>query len=145
MAKRILVPLDRMPETERILPIVADLTRGTGAVVRLMHVAPVPGNWSDAGGRTIAYTDQEMDRLTAEGIDYLDALKPLLDGVGVEAVVRFGDPAAEILQEADAFGADLIAVTTASRSKLARLLLGSVAEGVFQKARPAVLLLRPAR
>jgi nucleotide-binding universal stress UspA family protein len=42
MAKRILVPLDGSPAAERIVPLVADLARGSGASLRLLHVAPEP-------------------------------------------------------------------------------------------------------
>jgi len=38
--------------------------------------------------------------------------------VPVDSVVRFGEPAEEILREAEAFGADLIAVTTAEIRRL---------------------------
>jgi nucleotide-binding universal stress UspA family protein len=57
--------------------------------------------------------------------------------------VRFGDPVAEILAEADACGADLIVVGTAGRSGIGRVLLGSVAERVFGKAAAPVMLVRP--
>jgi nucleotide-binding universal stress UspA family protein len=50
----------------------------------------------------------------------------------------------DFLAEAEAFDADLIAVTTRCRSGVSRTLLGSVAEQVLRKARPAVMLLRPA-
>ncbi len=36
--------------------------------MRLIHVAPVPDNRVSAEGRVIAYADQEMQRLEAEGI-----------------------------------------------------------------------------
>jgi nucleotide-binding universal stress UspA family protein len=39
----------------------------------------------------------------------------------VECVVRFGDPVTEILREAKAFGADLIAVSTVGRSGVGRV------------------------
>jgi nucleotide-binding universal stress UspA family protein len=58
--------------------------------------------------------------------------------------VRFGDETAEILVEAEAFGADLIAVSTAGRSGVGRALLGSVAEQVFRKAAVPVILYRTA-
>jgi nucleotide-binding universal stress UspA family protein len=88
----------------------------------------------------LAYADQEAKRLTAEGLDYLRTVEVYLDGVPVESEVRFGDPAAEILREADAFGADLVAVTTTGRSGLRRVAFGSVAEHVFRKAEVAVML-----
>jgi nucleotide-binding universal stress UspA family protein len=143
MPKRILVPMDQSPVAEAVLPVVEDLARG-GAVVRLLHVAPEPGNRLGPDGRVVAYTDQEMERLEAEGLDYLGTVEARLPGVHVERVVRFGDPLAEILREVEAFGADLIVVTTSSRSGLGRALLGSVAERVMRRAEPSVLLLRPA-
>lgn len=142
MVKRILVPLEQNLDAESVVPLVADLARGSGAVVRLVHVAPVPDVHVGPNGRVIAYADQEMARLEAEGIDYLQTVEAQLDGIPVECVVRFGDPVREILVEAEAFGADLIALTTTCRSGLSRTVLGSVAEQLFRKANVPVLLFR---
>ncbi len=146
MAKRILVPLDQSPAAEVVVPLVADMARGNGATVRLLHVAPVPRNRVSEQGRVVAYADEEMARLEAEGLDYLRTAELQFDGAGdVDCVVRFGDPTAEILEEAEAFGADLIAVTTEGRSAVGRTVLGSVAEQVVRKADAPVMLLRPGR
>lgn len=144
MVKRILVPLDQSLLAESVVPLVADIARGGGATVRLLHVLPVPTNRASPEGRVIAYADQEMARLEAEGKDYLQSVEVQLVGVPVECVVRFGDDVKEILLEADAFAADLIAVTTAGRSGVGRAVLGSVAEHVFRKAEVPVLLFRGA-
>lgn len=141
MTKRILVPLDQSPLAESVLSLVADVARGAGAPVRLLHVTPVPGN-VEVDGRVVAYADQEMARLEAEGKDYLQSMEVRLAGVPVECVVRFGTDVREILLEAEAFGADLIAVTAAGRSGVGRAVLGSVAEQVFRKATLPVLLYR---
>jgi nucleotide-binding universal stress UspA family protein len=143
MAKRILVPLDESPTAEAVIPLVADAARGGGAAVRLLNVAPVPGPLVAKDGRVVAYADQEMARLKNEALDYLHTVEAGLAGVPVECVVRFGEPLAEILQEAEAFEADLIAVTTAGRSGLSRVALGSVAEQVFRKAEVSVVLFHP--
>jgi nucleotide-binding universal stress UspA family protein len=143
MAKRILVPLDASPLAELIVPVVADAARGAGATVRLLHVAPLPQALVSETGRVVAYLDQEMERLEAEGMDYLRAAEVQFEGVPVECGVRFGDPVQEILLEAEAFGADLIAVATAGRSGLGRTVLGSVAEQVFRKSRLPVVLYHP--
>jgi len=128
--KRIVVPLDASRVAESVLPVVADLARAGGGSIRLLRVEPLPDNCVDADGRVVAYADQEMARL---------------GGLPIESCVRFGDPLDEILKEADAFHADLIAVTTAGRSGLGRAVLGSVAERVFRKAETPVLLYRPSR
>jgi nucleotide-binding universal stress UspA family protein len=143
MAKRMLVPLDASPLAESIVPVVADVARGAGATVRLLHVAPLPRALVSETGQVIAYLDQEMERLEAEGMDYLRAVEVQFEGIPVECVVRFGDPVQEILLEAEAFGADLIAVATAGRSGLGRTVLGSVAEQVFRKSRLPVVLYHP--
>ena len=143
--KRIVVPLDASPVAESVLPVVADLARAGGASIRLLRVEALPDNCVDADGRVIAYADQEMARLEAEGLDYLETVAARLGEVPVESCVRFGEPLDEILKEADAFDADLIAVTTAGRSGLGRAVLGSVADRVFRKAETSVLLYRPSR
>jgi nucleotide-binding universal stress UspA family protein len=56
--------------------------------------------------------------------------------------VRFGDPAANILEEARARSTDLIAVGTHGRRGLSHLLLGSVAEEVMRRAPCSVLVAR---
>lgn len=143
MAKRILVPLDRTPEAEAVLPLVADAARGSGASIRLVHVAQVPTHLEDEAGRVVVYADQETARLEAEGMDYLRTVEARLDGAAVDLVVRFGDPAHEILLEADRFSADLIAMTAPCRSPLNRLLLGSTSQQVCRRASGDVLIYRP--
>ncbi len=142
MAKRILVPVNPTSAVESVAPLIADLARGSGATVRLLRVAPLPKNVVNGNGRVVAYADQEMSRLEAEGLNDLRAVEANLEGLPVERVVRFGDPDEEILREADAFGADLIAVTTANRSWLSRAVLPGVAERVFRKAEVPVMLVR---
>jgi nucleotide-binding universal stress UspA family protein len=145
MAKRILVPLDRSPVAESIVPLVVDIVRGGGGTVQLLLVAPMPENRVGADGKVVAYADQEMARLEAEGLDYLRPVR-MQFGVGdVECVVRFGDPVTEILRDAEQFKADLIAVSTGTRSALGRTLLGSVAEQIVRKADAPVMLVRPGR
>lgn len=139
--KRWLVPLDRSAESESVIPFVREAARG-GASVRLLHVAPEP-HQVVSGSRVVAYVDQEVTRLEMEALDYLRTVEARLEGVPVDSVVRFGQPAAEILEEAEAFGADVIVVATKSRSGLSRVVLGSAAEQVLREASATVVLVRP--
>ena len=143
MAKRFLVPLDRRSPDEPAMTVVADAARAAGGTVRLLHVAPVPDMVVDLYGHTVAYSDQEMARVENEHMEDLRRFEPRFDGVAFETVVRFGDPVEQILKEAEAFGADAIAVMTSCRSGLKRTLLGSVAEALLRKAPTTVMLLRP--
>jgi nucleotide-binding universal stress UspA family protein len=117
MAKRMLVPLSQIAPADSFVAAVGDLARGAGATVRLLHVAPPGQHVTDIDGRLIAYADQEALRLESEGRDYLETIAALLDGIPVETTVRFGDPAREILAEADEFGADLIAMGVGRRRR----------------------------
>ena len=141
--KKILLAVDRSPRADAVAGLVADTARGAHATVRLLHVAPEPSAVYDSEGRVVAYADQEAASRTCEGLDFFRSLDVYFGGVPLETTVRFGDPAAQILDEAETFGADLIVVGTAGRSGIGRVLLGSVAERVFAKATVPVMLLRP--
>lgn len=58
-----------------------------------------------------------------------------------ERAVRLGDPAAEIVAEAQGWGAELVVVGTHSRGGALRPRLGSVADAVLARARCSVLVL----
>ena len=140
MAKRILAPLDTHEVSDAIVPVLAGLARGAGASVRLLRVFPVPDRVVGPHGRTIAFSDQEMARLTDEGVRELQRIEAQMDGIPVETVVRFGDPVEETLLEADAFGADLVALAT-SRRGLRRALGLGVAQRLIRKSPVPALVL----
>ena len=142
MPKRILTPIDGRIESEAIVPLVGALARGAGSTVRLLRVFPVPEHVVGPYGRTIAYVDQEMARLTGEGMDELAHIEAELDGVPVERVVRFGEPAEEIRLEAEAFNADLVTLATSRRSRLRSSLRPGVTERVVQESPVPTLVLR---
>jgi nucleotide-binding universal stress UspA family protein len=142
MAKRILLPLDLADAAESVVPVVADLARASGATVRLLHVAPVPRERVTDDGRVVAYANQEMERIESSRHEFLKAAEAELEGVPVEAVVRFGNAADEILVEAEAFGADLIAVTTHGRGWL-RQMRRAVVGKLFRRSPVPLLVLAP--
>lgn len=146
MAKRILVPLDRSAASEALLPLIADAARGAGATVRLLHVAPVPGVVESDYGRVVADSERAIDRADAAGQNYLEGAGASLQGIPVERVVRFGEPAHEILIEAEAWGADLVALTATPASPFRRLVRrGGIADRVARGAEVPVVLYRPRR
>jgi nucleotide-binding universal stress UspA family protein len=144
MAKRILVPLDGSEPAETAAGLAADLARASGGEVRLLQVHPVPEHRVSSSGRVVAYADQEMERLQAEGRDYLETVEARLDPVPSESVVRFGEPKREILVEAEAFDADLIVLTTPRRGWLARIVGGGLGEKLLRASPIPVVLVRAA-
>lgn len=126
--RTILVPLDGSPGSEGVLEAVGALARAHRATVHFVHVvAPVKTVQSDDGGRVIAFADQESGRAELETRAYFERLAGLLPGVLVEGHVRFGDAVAEIVEEAESAGADLIAMASHRRTALGRLFKGSLA------------------
>jgi nucleotide-binding universal stress UspA family protein len=141
MPKHILVPVDGRESSEAIVPLVAALASQNGASVRLLRVAPVPELVVGPYGRTIAYVDQEMARVTAAGLSDLARLEAQFVHAPVESRVRFGDPVEEILLEAEAFDADLIALATSRQGWLRSVLSAGVAKRVMGKTSiPALVL-----
>jgi nucleotide-binding universal stress UspA family protein len=145
MAKRILAPIAARERRASIVSLIFALAQGGGATVRLLTVFPVPNRVIGPRGETVAYADQEMARLTAEGLDDLRRIETELEGIPVESVVRFGKPVEEILLEAEAFDADLIALAASSRGRLRGTLVPGVAERVARKALVPTLALREPR
>jgi nucleotide-binding universal stress UspA family protein len=112
--------------------------------VRLLRVYPVPERREGAHGRTVEYVDQAMSRLTAEAHDDLARDESQLAGVPVEIAVRFGDPAEEIALEAEAFGADVIAVSEPARGRLRRMLSPGLADRLARETTIPTLVLTTA-
>ncbi len=142
LAKRILVPLDGSESAEVAAALAADLARNSGGGIRLLQVYPVPEHRVSSAGRVVAYADQEMERLNAEGRDYLESVEAQLAPVSTETVVRFGKPEQEILVEAEAFDADMIVVTAARRGWLDRLTGGGLGEKLLHASPIPVVLVR---
>lgn len=120
MAKRILVPITPGASADYALAAhsAARIARKTGGVVRLAYLAPLPPPRVDREDRIVADTDREMARIAARAGEYLAALAAGMEGVSVDTVVRFGRPQAELSIEAEAFGADLVALAPPLGSRL---------------------------
>jgi nucleotide-binding universal stress UspA family protein len=133
MAKRILVPVADPARAEAIVPVVTALARDGGGTVRLLNVQPLQrtrfddyarklpmygydiGVTLEVDHRVLTYGHAYEERLESESLERLSQLEPLLDGVAVERAVRFGDVVEEIVREAEAFDADLVAVSERRR------------------------------
>ncbi len=121
-----------------------------GASVTVLSVAPAPVFFAtdmDALGPAIgtieAYVSSDSLRQMAESRAQASAERLSILGLSAESKVRIGDPAAEILDEAEESGADLIALGCTGEAGLPSALLGSVARKVVSHAQASVLVARP--
>lgn len=121
---RMLVPLDGSPEAESVLPALMPLFRAKQVRLTLLGIAP----------RESSSPALEL---------YLTRLRTslLLNEIGSESRVEWGDPAEEILRAGTVAHFDLIAMATHGRSGLRRELVGSIAEEVLRRSTIPVLAL----
>jgi nucleotide-binding universal stress UspA family protein len=143
---QLLVGVDRSEASHVALELAADVAVALGGSLSVLevvdYVPPFPtgrstevgGGGDERGERREPAADPPMALLEAEvrGVR--------ARGVGVQVIVRSGDPAPTLLEVADDVDADLVVVGTRGRGGPAELLLGSVARTVADRARRPTLV-----
>jgi nucleotide-binding universal stress UspA family protein len=134
--RRILCPIDFSDYSRRTLDHAIAIARWYESTVTVLHVfstAPVaavgPG---PVVLEPIVLTAVDRDQLLADTKAFAEAEGA--PGITIDAAVRAGNTAGEILEQATSMKADLLVIGTHGRSGFERLFLGSVAEKVLRKA-----------
>lgn len=154
----VLVPLDGSALAAQVLPYAGLVAKSTGATVVLLRVVnPYPGELVREGISIYRENDEQgaavpsaadwedvLSRINSDAQAYLDEMAGTLrsDGVTVETVVKDGDPADCILEEADKDAGTLIAMSTHGRSGVGRWVLGSVTDKIVRGGRHPMLVTR---
>lgn len=137
--RTVLVPLDGSHASESILPAALAILPDSGAVVHLLAVVPAH--------RTLASIGPGHGNLASEARAqaYLDSVasRAALAGVAVETIVRAGEPAAVIREEAERIDADLLAMATRGHTGFKRVLLGSVTHRILESLDRPLLVAGP--
>jgi nucleotide-binding universal stress UspA family protein len=137
----ILVATD-LSDLDRLMPHAFRLAESTGARLLLLHaLSPASAISADASG--LPYYDVagalEIADKTLE--TWCDAAHAR--GIRCEALVREGNPTHEICIAVRQFRADRVILGTRSRGRLAKLLVGSVAEQVLRSVNLPVITVGP--
>ncbi len=139
--KKVLVPLDGSPVSEKIIPEVEKIIDKEQTTIVLLRVAYIH--------RIAGLNPMEIEAaLVREAEEYIADIENSLKkkGYNVEGHVRYGFEADEILKHLeDNPDIQLIAMSTHGRSGVGRWLLGSVAEKVIRHATRPVLMVRPSK
>ena len=139
--RRVLCPIDFSDYSRRALDHAIAIARWSEATVTALHVfSPAPVAAFGPGPvvlEPIVLTPVDRDQLLAETKAFAETESAR--GITIEAVVRQGNTAGEILEQATSMKADLLVIGTHGRSGFERLLLGSVAEKVLRKANCPVM------
>ena len=151
-AFKILVPLDGSPLAECILPCVEQIASGTHCGVVLLRIAE-PMRLVNVGTYATGFRARQYERDQRELIDhakstallYLSKREKQLcaKSIKTETACLLGRPAESILQWADEFAVDVIALASHGFSGIGRWAFGSVASRIVEGARQPVLLVRP--
>ncbi|CAG9185619.1 universal stress protein [Cupriavidus pinatubonensis] len=146
MYKKILVAVDGSHASRLALLTVIDLTKGSNAEVKVIYVVD-----DSEALLEVAFINREdlLRNMKAYGQDILSGCGVLLKAAGVrhsveliEKPVARGRIAQTILSRAATCNADLIALGTHGRRGVARVVMGSVAQGVVSHSIKPVLLVR---
>ena len=138
MYHRILVAIEHSSADRTIIEHVAGLAALTGAELLLVHVAD---GWAARNFDALKLRESEEMK---EDRGYLEGVAADLRGRGLQVTTELakGDPARELVRAADAWNADLIAMSTHGHRLLNDLIRGTTVDHVRHVTRIPVLLLR---
>jgi nucleotide-binding universal stress UspA family protein len=139
--RRILCPVDMSDYSRRALDYGVAIARWYGSSITALHVfSPIPMAPFAPGPVALeptVPTAADRDQLLAQTRAFAE--REAATGVAIDAILREGDAAAEILACASSLKPDLLVMGTHGRSGFERLVLGSVTEKVLRKASAPVL------
>ena len=165
--QKVLVPLDGSDFSRQILPCIQEFLNPTDHQIVFLRVGadsvqgftPAPQVPSGSDLSYKAYPTHRDMKYAKHPIyasqvrasfraNLREELRPDMnslrdEGFEVSILVRFGEPAYEILDVVQREDVTMLAMTTNGRTGLGRLLFGSVAQKVMEKLKVPVLLLRP--
>jgi nucleotide-binding universal stress UspA family protein len=137
----ILVATD-LSDLERLMPYAIEQASEAGARLILMHVLAASASMSvDAAGMPYYDTTSVVEFAEKELLAWSERAQ--LEGVLCEAVVREGNPTQQVIAAIQQFEADRVLLGTRSRSKIGKLLIGSVAEQVLRSVNIPVITVGP--
>jgi nucleotide-binding universal stress UspA family protein len=150
--RKILVAVDDVAITERVLGIAGELTDRFDASVRALHVLSnaayshvLSAEAATSGSSQETEAKVAID-LSAESLRwFVELRRNTLHHDKIDAEVAHGNPATEILAAADRFGADLIIIGRYGIGRVVPAVLGSVVGSVVHGAKCPVLVVSEER
>jgi nucleotide-binding universal stress UspA family protein len=135
---RIMIALDDSPTAVRAFELGAALASQLEASVALVFVVDTRLLISQETGVPADRLREQFEQLGQETLQ--GAARRVTAGAAPWEFVRAGDPVREILAAAREWRADLLVLGTHARSGLARVFIGSTAEGVLRHSTCPVLI-----
>ncbi len=149
MVKKVLVAVDGSEPSGRAVTFAAELFREKDAEIVLLHVVEEPGYvgmWADGimSPEVIVIPAEVRQEMERRAEDILESSRKMMEEKGMMAVgkIRWGNPAAEIIEEASTGSYDLVVLGTHGHGALRGFIMGSVSDRVARHAHCPVLLVR---
>ncbi len=136
MFKTIVVAIDGSEQSAHALATACDIADKYKAAVHLVHSPELETTAIAVGSGAVAITP-EPEKIAAAGKHVMEQAVKQAEAQGckpAECIIGNGEPADEILQQAEKSKADLIVTGRRGLGGLASLLLGSVSHKVSQNA-----------
>jgi len=136
--------LDGSKRAEKILPHVEEIALNCYAQVVLARVVePVP-YMVGPEGIPVTLREQELEQRTKQAENYLTAQQGKLreKGIKVKSETLQGPVVETIINAAERYSVDLIAIASHGRSGLSQVFYGSVAAGVLNRVDRPLLVIR---
>ena len=138
--KKILVGVDRSPESRKAAEQASDLAASTGAEILLASVVALPVALGPEPGylESLEFVEREHARALLREL----SLACRARGIPVDTVMASGSPAEVLANMASTPDIDLVVVGHRGRGAIARVLLGSVTDRLVQISPKPVLVSR---
>lgn len=137
--KKILVAHDGSEESDKAVQTAVSLARGFHSALTVIAVIPEPYLME------VSEFDRMriLDTLTLDAKNSLAKIKAEAAGItSIKTIIKFGNPAAEILDTAAKMKANLIVTGSHGRHGAQRFLLGSVSSKIVDHAPCSVLVVK---
>lgn len=148
-AARVLFATDGSPSARQAEEFLATWPIFDQATIRVLSVAEVVRPWHTGVAPTMyaaaikAHREQlEAAKSQFESVASDAAARLRAANRNVDSVLRVGDAAAEIVEEASSWPADLVVLGSRGLTGLSRIVLGSVARNVLQGSASSTLVVR---
>ncbi len=145
--KRVFCPLDFSVESLVAFRTAVEMTRQSGGEIFLFHVIesqPVVSKWFPISGMSEVMVElEEKAQQAMESL--LSSSASSLEGISINTDITNGRAFVEILNQAKAWGADLIVIGAKGATSLDQVIFGSTAERVAKGSHCSVLVVREGR
>jgi nucleotide-binding universal stress UspA family protein len=150
--RKILVALDRSPQSEIVFEQALELAKKEEAALMLFHCLPFEtqgvGSYADVFGRELINFSVELQKVLDQESEQARQFlrnycqKAMEQGVSTEWDLKIGDAGSRIRELVKAWDADLVIVGRRGHRGLAEIVLGSVSSYVIHQAPCSVLVVQ---